>query len=104
MGAIAIQDTHRRAYERAELVVEITYESDHNFFMGLSENISEGGLFVATHVIREVGTRIELTFALPGDAGTVKATAEVRWLRLYSESSDAPPGLGLAFVELTDEH
>lgn len=82
--------------------MEVTFESDHNFFMGFSENISEGGLFIATHSLREVGTRIALTFELP-EGRAIHATGEVRWVRLYNERSDAPPGLGLSFVDLTPE-
>src|SRR5207249_4619200 len=98
----ANQET-RRAHDRTELHVAVTFESDHNFFMGFSENISEGGLFIATHTLRDVGTRIALTFELPGSAQSIRAICEVRWSRVYNETSDTPPGLGLSFVELRPE-
>jgi uncharacterized protein (TIGR02266 family) len=85
------------------LHADVTFESDSNFFMGFGENISEGGLFVATHSLREVGSRLTITFELPGSSRTLRVMAEVRWVRLYSESSDSPPGLGLSFVDLAPD-
>lgn len=92
----------RRVYQRTDLQVDVTFEGEHNFFNGFSENISEGGLFVATHSLCEVGTRLPLVFTLPGDAEPIRVTAEVRWVRLYNEASDAPPGMGLSFVGLSE--
>ena len=91
---------HFREHERVGLHIEVTFDSDHNFFMGFTENVSEGGLFVATHCLRKVGTRMPVSFLIPGRAEPVCAIVEVRWLRTYSESSDAPPGMGLQFVQL----
>lgn len=93
----------QRRHDRAELNVEVSLEGDHNFFVGFGENISEGGLFVATHSLREIGSIIRLTFHLPDRAVPIEVEAVVRWLRLFNETSDVPPGLGLQFVDLSDE-
>ncbi len=106
----------RRVAERLDVEVEVTVEdhrdtvsadvtasSDHNFFMGFSENISEGGLFIATHRPKKVGELVDLEFTLPGVAQKVKAVGEVRWTRVYAESNDAPPGMGVRFVEMSEE-
>jgi uncharacterized protein (TIGR02266 family) len=98
-----VQADPRRAHERTSLSLDVTVEGDHNFFTGLTENISEGGLFVATHVLREVGSRLPLEFTLPGRSAPIRATGQVRWIRIYSETSDAPPGMGLQFLDLSDE-
>ena len=42
-----------RAAERFDLEVKVDLESDHNFYTGLTQNISAGGLFIATHHLRE---------------------------------------------------
>ena len=75
-------------------------ESDHNFYTGFSENISEGGLFVATHRLQDIGTDLVLEFSVPDRPTPIRATCRVRWVRLYRESSDAPPGMGVEFVDL----
>ena len=93
---------HRRAFDRLNLEVEVDLVSDHNFYTGLSTNISEGGLFIATHTHKPVGATMEIRFTLPGDTEPVSAIAEVRWAREHNEQSDTPPGLGMRFVQIAD--
>ena len=97
------QPDPRRSHDRASLSLEVTLEGENNFFTGFTENISEGGLFVATHMARKVGERVVIDLTLPGSDVAVHADCEVRWLRMYSETSDAPPGMGLRFVVLSEE-
>ncbi|MEJ7731329.1 MAG: TIGR02266 family protein [Polyangiaceae bacterium] len=97
------QPDPRRSHDRASLSLEVTLEGENNFFTGFTENISEGGLFVATHMARKVGERVVIDLTLPGVPAPVRAECEVRWLRMYSETSDAPPGMGLRFISLSDE-
>jgi uncharacterized protein (TIGR02266 family) len=103
LETIDLSSDPRRAHERAPMRIDVTVEGDHNFFNGFSENISEGGLFVATHSLKETGSAISLEFSLPGRAEPVRCRGEVRWVRIYSESSDSPPGMGVKFLDLTDE-
>jgi len=74
--------------------------SEHNFYAGLAENISAGGLFIATHQLQKVGSRIELSVRMPDSDDVFQIAGEVRWVRLYNEHSDTPPGLGVCFTEL----
>jgi uncharacterized protein (TIGR02266 family) len=92
--------SQRREHARHRLELEIDVSSDHNFYTGITSDLSEGGVFVATHLERAVGTVVDLAFKLPGSDEVLQAVGEVRWLRAYSESSDAPPGLGIRFVLL----
>jgi uncharacterized protein (TIGR02266 family) len=78
-------------------------ESETNFYMGLTENLSEGGLFIATHVLKPLGTQIEVSFKLPGAPEPIKVTGTVRWLREYSPTSDTSPGMGVRFEHI-DQH
>jgi uncharacterized protein (TIGR02266 family) len=89
-----------RAATRIDLTLEVGVETDHNFFVGLAENISEGGVFVATHNLRELGSILTVHLALPGHERPICATCEVRWVRIYNEASDTPPGMGLRFLDL----
>lgn len=93
----------RREHDRAVLSVDVGLESDHNFFLGFTENISEGGLFVATHQIQPVGSTVTLDFGLPGREERIRAVGEVRWVRVYNDASDVPPGMGIRFADISEE-
>ena len=94
------QDESRR-YPRFPLRVEVSYGSEHNFFMGFVENVSNGGLFVATHQLVEIGDLFELTFTVPGLDRACTAVCRVRWVREYDPNSpDGVPGMGVQFSQL----
>lgn len=93
----------RRHHARHNVELEVTLESETNFYMGLTENLSEGGLFIATHVLKPLGTEIEVSFKLPDVPEPIKVTGTVRWLREYSPTSDTSPGLGVRFEHLGAE-
>lgn len=89
----------RRAFERLDIELAVDVKSEHNFFTGFSANISEGGIFIATHQARPVGSLVEIEFSLPGER-PIAARARVRWTKVYHEGSDGSPGLGLEFVSI----
>jgi uncharacterized protein (TIGR02266 family) len=94
-----------RIAERFDLEVKVDLESDHNFYTGLTQNISAGGLFVATHQLRRIGDRIKLSFSLPGSATLVSVETEVRWIRENSllHRFDGSTGMGVRFIDLSPE-
>lgn len=92
-----VPDPRRRA-PRVEAQLGIDLVSDHNFYLGLTENVSEGGVFVATYRPFAVGERITVRVELPGIDEPLEVVTEVRWVR--AASVDVPPGVGLAFVDL----
>jgi uncharacterized protein (TIGR02266 family) len=94
---------NRRRQPRFSVDLDVTMSSDHNFYAGFAENISSGGLFVATYVKRPRGDRMEIVINIPGRPEPIRAVGEVRWLRDYSEHSNVPPGLGVRFVELPED-
>ena len=94
---------HRRAHPRCSVDLDVSLGSEHNFYAGLAENISAGGVFVATHMIKPVGDTVELTIHFPDEDRVVKAIGEVRWVREYNESNDVPPGMGVSWKGLSEE-
>ena len=94
-----------RSSERFDLEVKVDLESDHNFYTGLTQNISAGGVFIATHVIRRIGDRITLKFTLPGSEKTIDVETEVRWIRENSalHRIEGAQGMGVRFINLTPE-
>jgi uncharacterized protein (TIGR02266 family) len=95
--------SYRRGGDRIEAEIEIGFASDSNFYTGFSENISEGGVFVATFREHRLGDRIDVSFTLPGDDHPLRLHAEVRWIRSQDPHDESPPGYGLQFVDLPDD-
>ncbi len=91
-----------RGTPRTAIYAKVDLASDHNFWSGLTMNMSEGGLFVATHHEVPVGTVLLLNMLLPFDGEAIVTPAVVRWTRAFGGGEDSPPGLGLQFVELAE--
>jgi len=89
--------------ERVDVNFEVDMYSESNFFTGFSENISDGGIFVATYTDRRVGEMLVLEMRLAGVERKLRAIVEVRWLRAHSPDGGTPPGFGAAFVKITDD-
>ncbi len=95
---------NRRDTDRLDVELSITVESESNFFAGFSENISEGGIFIATHDYKPMGTRVAVQFSLPDMGPAIHVTCEVRWVREYNPLvPDMIPGMGLCFEGLTEQ-
>lgn len=90
----------RREHDRFSVDLQVSVQSETNFYAGLAENLSAGGLFIATHTLHQVGSRIELSLRMPDSDEEFAIVGEVRWVRLYNESSDTSPGFGVRFVDL----
>jgi uncharacterized protein (TIGR02266 family) len=88
-----------RTHHRVKLEVDVGMHSDSHFFTGLSGDLSEGGVFVATYRDVPIGSKLELDLPLPD--GTVQVHGVVRWTRPGSD--DTKPGIGVAFEALQDE-
>ncbi|HEY6475051.1 MAG TPA: TIGR02266 family protein [Polyangia bacterium] len=100
---VAQNQQHVRAAERFDLEVKVDLESDHNFYTGLTQNISSGGVFIATSAIRKIGDRITLKFTLPESGETLAVETEVRWIRENSalHKVEGATGMGVRFVNLS---
>ena len=93
-----------RRHSRIAVKLEVTLESESNFFSGFSMNMSEGGLFVATHDHKPLGSEVQVTLSLPDGGEPVKAACVVRWVREYNPAvPDMAPGMGVQFVSLSAE-
>jgi uncharacterized protein (TIGR02266 family) len=98
---MAVQITeHHREHARCRVELDVSLGSDHNFYAGFVENLSAGGVFVATHALRAIGEVVEFAVHLPGGMASVSGVGEVRWIREYSDRNNVPPGMGIRFVEL----
>ena len=91
----------QRASARARIEASVDLHTDTNFFAGLSEDLSDGGLFIATYALLAVGTAVTVSFTLPNER-RVNANARVAWLRETRDGS-VTPGMGIRFESLAPE-
>jgi uncharacterized protein (TIGR02266 family) len=101
MAQPAPENHERRRHERIALDVKVTMHSDSNFYTGFTQDISEGGVFIASHEVLPIGS--EVRFSLTLGKGSVPCTGVVRWVREpgpYLEG--VSPGMGVAFADLDD--
>jgi len=97
--------SERRSSERIEVVWSVDCETEQTFLYASITNISEMGIFVATRDPLEVGTRLTLRFAMPGEEEPFVLLGQVQWVNPIRMLSDNPnPGMGIRFIELTPEN
>jgi uncharacterized protein (TIGR02266 family) len=86
----------------ADLDLELTYQSESNFYADVAGH--DLGLFVATFVVKSPGTPIGVRLTLPQLEDPIMVSGTVRWVREFSPSIEAPPGMGVALTELPAPH
>jgi uncharacterized protein (TIGR02266 family) len=87
---------------RLDVSLMVSIDSESNFYVGFAENLSDGGIFVATHAPRPIGCSVNLLVALP-DQGPIRAKGTVAWVREYREQNDVPPGMGIRFDRISPD-
>lgn len=85
--------SHRQVVE-----LEVGISSESNFYIGFTENLSEGGVFVATYTSKPIGSKVEVVLSFP-NGEEMRVPGIVRWLR--EATSEGWPGLGVQFESLT---
>lgn len=91
----------QRVHARARVRLAVTVASGSNFYVGQTENLSEGGVFVATLFAQPVGARVELAVHLDDGRGPLRIEGEVRWVR--AAEPGVTGGMGVRFRELPAE-
>jgi hypothetical protein len=94
----ATPDSERREGPRIpiEMWVEETTESERYFRR--AGNLGRGGLGLDHTIPLPLGTVVNLTFTLPGDAGPVKIKGEI-----VSTAGPEELRMGVKFIHITDE-
>ncbi len=78
----------------------LNMNTDHQFYNGFSENIEEGGIFVATFDPKTINSKVIVNFKLPGGR-PVTARGIVQFVREYNQlTPDVAPGMGVKFTDL----
>ena len=78
----------------------LSMNTDHQFYTGFSEDIQEGGIFVATFEPKPKGSKVLVNFKLPGGQ-PVTARGTVHFVREYNPMNpEMAPGMGVKFSDL----
>ena len=98
--ALAAVRPERRWLAREDLVFRVEYRIGDRFFSDFAQNISEGGLFIATETALPVSTVISLEFRLPGSQEPIVVSGRVVWT--VDGGPEQPSGMGIEFENLGD--
>jgi len=94
------EGAERRRHRRDNLAIEVKLEGHNRLLSTSTENVSVGGIFIATTHGFELGTLLHVICELP-DGRVVEAEGVVSWCR--EEQGDVVPGIGVEFMVLADE-
>ena len=95
-----ISHAGQRKTPRTSTVIQIDYHTAESFFRDFVDNISAGGMFIATPKPLEPGTQLRLEFLLPGCDYPIRVNGEVTWSRSVS-SEGQRRGMGVKFASLS---
>lgn len=93
----------KRRQQRHPVILKVDYRNVNKFFTDFAENLSAGGMFIATRRPLSPGTTITVEFMLPDTSVKIKTKAEVVWSRNATKSRSHKRGMGIRFSELTNE-
>jgi uncharacterized protein (TIGR02266 family) len=86
---------------RESLEANVGATTESNFFVGFSGDIGDGGVFVATYLTLDVGTKVDVLVTLPGGFER-RIPGTVRFVRDPMDM-DSEPGIGVKFDRLDKE-
>jgi len=91
---------HRKT-PRTPIAIQVNYHAVDNFLRDFADDLSTGGMFIATQEPAEPGTQLILEFMLPGYNYPIRVKAEVMWSRTKLTSTDQIRGMGVKFIDLS---
>ncbi len=94
--------SNRRRFTRKQVTVKVGMKTPHGFWAGFTENVSEGGLFVATQAPFVLGDEVIVHLSLAGHVGRLPVKCRVKWIR-PDTGGGLLPGMGLEFMDLADD-
>jgi len=78
------------------------FPNNQSRLLGFNNDLSDGGIFVATYDLLPIGSSLSVSFVLPG-GHPVTAKGRVSWVREPLPDGDAHPGMGVVFDGLAPE-
>ena len=96
-------DNKRKNLRVPILVTQVKGEHEGKVFFGYAKNISRVGIFIQTISPKEEGAIFRIEFKLPETGIMITCSAEVIWARNFMPKAIYEPGMGLKFVDLSEE-
>lgn len=94
----------RQSFRCALLIKKVRLEDERRVFFGYCTNISHSGLFISSINPTPIGSKFTIELTLPPPINnTFTCQCETIWQRKYSAKSTLSPGMGLNFIDLSDE-
>ena len=90
----------RRKTPRTSTVIQVDYHTTDSLFRNFVDDISTGGIFIATPKPLEPGTQLRLEFLLPGCNYPIRVNGEVMWNRDTCDMGRRR-GMGVKFDSLS---
>lgn len=94
MSDSASDPADKRAHQRLPFVVRVDF-ADRVQFLGATENLSKGGLFIQTDHPFSIGERIPLALSFPGLLDPVEVTGRITWVRPANAEGGAGVGVSV---------
>ena len=93
-----------RKEDRTHKSLSVTFKDRKSFVRAFTSNISNDGLFIRTDRPLKEGEQFSLKLQLPDFSQPIRTQCEVVWAREQQEAENRPPGMGVKFYKLADEH
>ena len=84
---------------RVTLKIPVHLSNHDGQSLGVTGNISVGGMFVATPFSLQRGDRVTVRLSILDEAEPVEIEAEICWSRRTSAGDDKPAGIGVRFID-----
>lgn len=91
----------RREKTRYPVRVDVNYRHGDTYLFSSTSNVSELGIFLVSENLKPKDTILALEFHIPNIRRSIQVSGRVAWVD--DGRSGAEPGMGIQFVDLTDE-
>jgi uncharacterized protein (TIGR02266 family) len=87
----------RRQHNRAPMMLKVATRDTPTMLNVFTENVSQGGVFIATNEQFTIGEEIDFEISFPGLLDPIPMKGQVKWSR-KALSLDEPAGIGIEFL------
>ena len=99
-----VQANKRKNLRSPILTLRVKLDDGQKVFFGYAKNISSTGMFISSVNPKDPGQAYQVEIPLPAPIHkTVQCTCQIVWKRQFEKKCPYDPGMGLKFVDLTDE-
>lgn len=99
---VLLRKDRRRNLRSQLLVLNVKGENRNKSFFGYAKVIGRGGMFIASVNPKQVGEIFSIEFTMPNKM-LVRCKCAVVWRREFVPRSPLEPGMGIKFLDLSEE-